>query len=72
MPDGKKTFRLRTDACDKGIGAILIQEDNEGKWVPIQWASKMLTPSDKRYTISEKEMLAVFIGIKKFESDLRG
>ncbi|KAF9756151.1 Retrovirus-related Pol polyprotein from transposon 17.6, partial [Nosema granulosis] len=72
IPDNNKSFRVRTDACDTGIGAILLQENKEGRWVPIQWASKMLTPTEKRYTISEKEMLAVLFGIKKFESDLRG
>ncbi|KAF9760949.1 Transposon Tf2-9 polyprotein [Nosema granulosis] len=29
--DGKKAFRLRTDACDTGIGAILLQSDKEGR-----------------------------------------
>ncbi|KAF9763578.1 Retrovirus-related Pol polyprotein from transposon 17.6 [Nosema granulosis] len=72
VPDDKKTFRVRTDSCDSEIGAILLQKDNEGGLVPIQWASKMLTPTERRYTISEKEMLAVLFGIKKFESDLRG
>ncbi|KAF9761624.1 Retrovirus-related Pol polyprotein from transposon 17.6 [Nosema granulosis] len=72
IPNSNKNFRVRTDACDTGIGAILLQEDKDGRWVPIQWASKMLTPTEKRYTISEKEMLAVFFGIKIFESDLRG
>lgn len=28
-----------------------------------------MTATERRYTISEKEMLAVFFGIKKFESD---
>jgi hypothetical protein len=38
----------------------------------IQWASKLLTATERRYTISEKEMLVVIFGIKKFQSDLRG
>ncbi|KAF9761576.1 Transposon Tf2-9 polyprotein [Nosema granulosis] len=70
--DGKKEFILRTDAYDTGIGAILLQSDKEGRWVPEQCASKPLTPTERRYTISEKEMLAVVFGIKKYESDLRG
>ncbi|KAF9750344.1 Retrovirus-related Pol polyprotein from transposon 17.6, partial [Nosema granulosis] len=57
---------------NSGLGAILLQENTDGKWVPIQWASKTLTPTERRYTISEKEMYAVLFGIKKFESDLRG
>ena len=72
IPDYTKEFRLRTDASDTGIGAILLQTNREGKWVPIQWASKKLTPAERRYTISEKEMLAVFWGVKKFEYELKG
>lgn len=40
--------------------------------VPVQWASKKLTPTERRYTISEKEMLGVMWGIEKFEYELRG
>jgi hypothetical protein len=72
IPDYRKEFRLRTDACDTGIAAILLQTNKEGKWMPIQWASKKLTPTERRYGISEKEMLAVVWGIKKFEYELRG
>ncbi|KAF9761453.1 Retrovirus-related Pol polyprotein from transposon 17.6 [Nosema granulosis] len=70
--DINRGFGLRTDACDTGLGAILLQPDKEGRWVPVQWASKILTPIERRYTISEKETLDVVFGIKKFESDLRG
>ena len=35
-------------------------------------ASKKLTRTEERYGITEKEMLAVFWGIKKFEYELRG
>lgn len=37
-----------------------------------QWASKKLTPTERRYTISEKEMLTVFWKVKKFEYEFKG
>jgi hypothetical protein len=67
-----KEFLLRTDASNVGMGAVLMQEDDQGNWVPVQWASKKFTPTETRYGISEKEMYAVFWGIKKFEYELRG
>jgi len=67
-----KKFILKTDASNVGIGAVLMQEDEEGKQRPIQWASKKLTETEKRYGITEKEMLAVVWGIEKFEYELRG
>ncbi|KAF9758256.1 Transposon Ty3-I Gag-Pol polyprotein [Nosema granulosis] len=40
--------------------------------MPIQWSSKKLTPTERRYGITEKEMLAVVWAIEKFAYDLRG
>ena len=72
LPDYNRPFLLRTDACNEQLGAVLLQQTKEGKWAPVQWASKKLTPTERRYGISEKEMLAVYWGIKKFEYELRG
>ncbi|KAF9762689.1 Retrovirus-related Pol polyprotein from transposon 17.6 [Nosema granulosis] len=72
IPNYTKAFRLRTDASDSGLGAVLLQTNREGKLVSIQWGSKKLTPTEKRYTITEKEMLAVVWGVGKIEYELRG
>lgn len=71
LPDYSKEFMLRTDASDSGQGAVLLQENADGKWEAIQWASKKLTPTERRYGITEKEKLAVFWGMKKFEYEQR-
>jgi hypothetical protein len=72
LADYDKPFMLRTDASNTGLGAVLLQEDENKEWKPIQWASKKLTPTERRYGITEKEMYAVVWGIKKFEYELRG
>lgn len=71
LPDYKKELVLKTDASNVGLGAVLLQEVN-GIMRPIQWASKKLTPAESRHGISEKEMLGIYWGIKKFEYELRG
>lgn len=70
--DYKKEMILRTDASNIGIGAVLLQKTEKGEYRPIVYASKKLTPTEKRYGISEKEMLAIKWGIRKFEYELRG
>ena len=72
LPDYEKQFMLRTDACGTGMGAVLLQKNQKGEWCPVQWASKKFTPTERRYGISEMEMLAVYWGVKKFEYELRG
>lgn len=72
IPDYNKEFILRTDASNIGLGAVLMQANKDDILKPIEWASKKLTDTEKRYGISEKEMYAVFWGIKRFEYELRG
>lgn len=72
IADYDKEFLLRTDASNVGMGAVLLQKDRQDEWVPIQWASKKFTPTECRYGISEKEMYAIYWGVKKFDYELRG
>ena len=43
LPDFTKNFILRTDASDFGIGAVLLQEQEEDKR-PVAYASRKLLP----------------------------
>ena len=47
-------FQLQTDASDYGIGAVLLQNQNI-----IGYFSRKLSNAQQRYTIMEKECLAV-------------
>ena len=71
LPDLATPFILRTDASDFGLGAILLQE-KDGKKFPIAYASRKLLPREQRYSIMERECLAVVWGTQKFEPYLYG
>ena len=65
LPDHNKTFILRTDASNCGLGAALMQE-HEGRFFPIAYGKKKLTSAERRYSTIEKECLAIAWGVAKF------
>ena len=72
VPDVSKQFILQTDASNVGIGAILLQEDDEGTKHPVAFASRKLQPCETRYSTIEKECLAIVWGVTKFQEYLYG
>ncbi|KAK3086157.1 hypothetical protein FSP39_014434 [Pinctada imbricata] len=71
MPDFSKTFILDTDASDRGIGAVLSQVTESAEKV-ISYGSRSLTKSEKKYSITRKELLAVVHFIKVYRPYLYG
>ena len=71
LPDPKRTFILRTDASNDGVGAVLVQV-HDGKPYPVSYGSKKLTAAERNYSTIEKECLAIVWGVKKFELYLQG
>lgn len=71
MPDKDKVYTLRTDASDRGIGAVLMQDQGHGLQ-PVAYASRKLSETESRYATIEKECLAIVWAIRKFEPYLFG
>ena len=62
---------LMTDASDTAVGAVL-QQNVQGTWTPISFFSRKLTPAETRYSTFDRELLAVYLGIKHFRHFLEG
>ncbi|XP_011050568.1 PREDICTED: uncharacterized protein LOC105143778 [Acromyrmex echinatior] len=65
FPDSKATLSLQTDASDKAIGAVLQQYSN-GFLQPVSFFSRKLTPTQIKYSIYDRKLLAIYAAIKHF------
>ena len=71
LPDLDRSFVLRTDASEIGLGAMLLQEF-EGVLHHIAYASKKLNHAQRAYATLERECLAIVWGVQKFNRYLFG
>lgn len=66
LPDFSKQFVVETDACDAGVGAVLMQDGH-----PIAFLSKALSLHHKSLSIYEKEFLALIMAVERWRSYLQ-
>jgi len=66
LPDFTTSFTVETDACDSGVGAVLMQKGH-----PIAYMSKALGLLNSKLSIYEKEFLAVIMAIDKWRQYLQ-
>ena len=59
FPDFNKPFLLETDASKEGLGAVLSQKQDDGRYHPVAFGSRTLTQSEKNYHSSKLEFLAL-------------
>ena len=64
--------RLITDASPVGLGTVLEQRQPDGNYRPVCYASRSLTPVERRYAQFEKEALAVVWGVEHHHFYLLG
>ena len=62
-PDWSKQFVLETDASEYALGAVLMQEFEDGLH-PVAFHSCSLLPAEKNYDMHDKELTGVVFGFK--------
>ena len=55
----QKPFLLETDASSHGLGAMLLQKQDDDKYHPVAYASRELKGGEKKYHSSKLEFLAL-------------
>ena len=71
-PDWAKEFHITLDASGWCLGAILWQFDDSNRESPVYYASRQMSPTERKYTTMEREALAVIYACKKFRHYLLG
>ncbi|GFX76392.1 retrovirus-related Pol polyprotein from transposon opus [Trichonephila clavipes] len=70
--DANLPFQVHCDASDYGVGCCLTQQDTEGIYRPITFASQKFKATQKNWASIEKEAWAVLYGLNKFDKGIYG
>uniref|UniRef100_A0A1Y1NGJ5 RNA-directed DNA polymerase n=1 Tax=Photinus pyralis TaxID=7054 RepID=A0A1Y1NGJ5_PHOPY len=71
IPNFEKPFILQTDASNVGIGAVLTQIYDDQEHV-ICYLSRALTRTERKFSVTERECLAVLWSVEKLRCYLDG
>lgn len=70
-PDFNQPFSVHCDASDFGVGGTLTQT-LDGQEHPIAYYSKSLSPTERNYSATEREALAVVLVVEHFRPYIEG
>jgi hypothetical protein len=66
LPNFARPFVVETDASDRGIGAVLMQDQH-----PLAYLSRALGPKLRGLSTYEKETLAILLAVDRWRPYLR-
>jgi len=66
----KGLYKVETDTSGYTIGGVLSQQQRDGKWKPIVFLSRTMTPAECNYEIYDKELLVIMECLEKWRQYL--
>jgi hypothetical protein len=70
--DMSKPFYVATDASQYGVSFLLYQRDDQGRDKYISFGSTSLSPSQRKWSTTRRELYALVLALKKFRPFLWG
>src|SRR5258707_12216832 len=67
-----RAYLVEADSSGYAMGAVLSQMREDGRWHPITFISKGLSPAERNYDIYDKEMLTVIHALDQWRHYLEG
>ena len=67
IPDFTQLFTMETDASNKGLGAVLMQQGR-----PLAFLSQTLSDRSQKKSVYERELMAIVLTIQKWRHYLMG
>eukprot|EP00963_Diacronema_lutheri_P000659 scaffold42_cov432-Pavlova_lutheri.AAC.3 len=67
-----RPIRVKTDASDVGMGAVLMQQDQQGNWKPVEYWSKKFNTAQQNYHPAKKETCAIMYALQHWRHLLFG
>ena len=71
-PNFEKEYVLWIDASEKGFGAVLEQEHDDGKQHPIAYVSRATNTAEQKYAPTELEIAALVFALEYYQVYLLG
>jgi len=69
LPRREGKFRVEVDASGHAIKGVLLQKQ-EGKWKPVAFLLRTMSPTERNYEIYDKELLAIVKALDKWRQYL--
>ena len=70
--DKRRKLRIICDASHEGVGALLMQQNNEKNWELLSCASRYLSEYEAKYSTNELELLAIVWAVEHFRNYIYG